>query len=671
MNSLSLFPHQKLDWTISRLEEKMRSTVVDPALRLELARVTVSLGLFHNGGESPCARALGQAKKVLTEDPSSVEALTIAGLALLGMDRPDAAERYLSQALHLDPDRADLQLALGSLERNRGNFAAMLQFLENACYLAPKAWEPHLLLGRSLLAMGRKRNNQRDIEKSQFHLVQAIQNSSNTGLNSGLNRDLGLACLLTGRFREAERFFIRLREAPKYAGIARLYLGQVAYELGKYHNAIQHFRKYLDEKSDDANVIARMAMSWFQLEEYSRAREACHQALMLEPFNLLARHTLGCTLLEEGDPNEAIRVFKETLKEHPDHLPSYLEVVRTRRFAKDISWLHTALRREVANYDRQPLGGHIDARELTRDRIGVLLEEIQQIGPSSTVAVLSAIDHTQDEGLRFLLWEAACRMAETSVASETASALRLPGIHYGIALGEEAVSIGHVIPEHILTAGLDISEADLKKAAVERYDLAHDVQQHRQNLDSERDKARAYQALLLLSIAARGSDSGRDLLKEWSENADTEMAIAARIGLAMVGDVKSIQQLRRSARTREKLEAFQRLLEVAEPAARTTEPHRVKDDVMTRCKTCERTTGQVSHMMTGGGVVICSVCIHETWKNREDLIAPDDAICHLCSRSYFESSGVYRFRGTDICGICIQFSMGMQEREEVERYFSS
>ena len=97
--------------------------------------------------------------------------------------------------------------------------------------------------------------------------------------------DLGIAALLTGRIREAERFFNRLREDPKYEATARLHLGQVAYKLGKHNNAINHFRQYLNYKPDDATVIARMALAWFQLEDYQRAREACHQAMLVEPFN--------------------------------------------------------------------------------------------------------------------------------------------------------------------------------------------------------------------------------------------------------------------------------------------------------------------------------------------------------------------------------------------------
>ena len=75
---------------------------------------------------------------------------------------------------------------------------------------------------------------------------------------------------------------------------------------------------------------------------------------MADPDDLRARHILGCTMLEEGEPNEAIRLFRETLKEHPQHLESYVEMARTRRNGGDIRWLIQALGAEVSNFDRLP-----------------------------------------------------------------------------------------------------------------------------------------------------------------------------------------------------------------------------------------------------------------------------------------------------------------------------
>jgi tetratricopeptide (TPR) repeat protein len=669
---MSLFPHQKLDWTISTLQEKLDRTPSDPGYRVEVARAQLSSGLFHRGGERACSAALSTARKVLNDDPANVEALVIAGLALVSLERADAAVRYLDQASRIDSERADLRIALGALDRLRGELGSSVRQMEVACRLAPEAWEPHMLLGRSLMHLARRHGHpQRLVERCQYHLVAALKLKPPPDQLPPMLKDLGVSCMLTGRHREAEKFFIRLRENSEHRTIARYYLGQVAYQLGKYNNAIQHYRQYLRDRPDDPNVLARMAMAWFQLGDYSRARQACHQALLIEPDNLTGRHALGCTLLEEGDPNEAIRVFRETLKEHPDHMPSYLELVRTRRLGGDINWMVQALNVEVRQFDRIPLGGRLDARQLTRRRIGVVLSELKAHGPSTVPAVLAAIGQTQDECLRFQLWESACAMAESAVADEVSARLREPGRYFSARLGAEALSAAAALPEPVLTSGLMIEETDLKRAAVDRHGPAHDVMAHRANLDIERSKARAYQSLLLLAIASRRSSSGKALLKTWAETADPDMAVASWAALSLYGEPVAAERLRERAASGGGARIVERLLSQVSPRAGITEPRRVSDDEQTRCSTCGRAPGEVTHMMAGGGEVICDRCVVRVWQNRRSMIAADDAVCGLCGRSHFEADGLFCYNRINICSHCVQLSLGLLEREEVDRFLSS
>ena len=319
----SLFTHQKLDWTINKLEDQLHADPQNEECLLKLARAVVCRGLFHGGGEKECNRALALARKVLQDDPGSEDALTIAALSLVGIDRPRAAARYLEQANQIT-DRADIQLAWGRLLTHQGDVGGSIRHFESACRLAPEAWETHLDLGQALLKLGlRRSNDRRIIERSQYHLVQALKKEPSPDQTPRLLKDLGTTCMLTGRLREAEKLFIRLREHTKYAPAARKNLGRVAYELGKYNNAIQHYRQYLRDRPDDPKVLARMAMAWFQLQEYSRARQACSQALIVDPDNVMARQALACTMLEEGENEEAIRVLRELLQDHPEHTPSY------------------------------------------------------------------------------------------------------------------------------------------------------------------------------------------------------------------------------------------------------------------------------------------------------------------------------------------------------------
>jgi tetratricopeptide (TPR) repeat protein len=693
----TLFPHQKLEWNIKRLKEELESKGTDSSKqtlsdlagaaeriaeggpgdaddgkRLELARNLLSRSIFHGGGEQPAGEALHLCRKILAHDPQNVEALTLAGMALLGMNRPEGAQKHLDQAVDLDAERPDLRLCLGILERDKGDRGQAVRQLEFACRSAPDSWETNLFLGRALADLAKPQGNPRRlIERSQYHLIKALQLEPPPDVLSALLKDVGISCLLTGRYREAEKFFTRLREHETYAASARYFLGQVAYNLGKYHNAIQHYRQVLTNRSDDSKVLARMGMAWFQLGEHARAREACQQALLLDPQNLPARHALGCTLLEEGETAEALKVFRETLKDHPEHLPSYIEMVRTRRGGGDDAWLVQALQHEVGAYDRLPHGGSIDARAATRERIQVVLDELRPMGTMVVPSVLSAIDRTQDEGLRFLLWEAALQLAQTSAADTVSQKLKAPGEAYGIDLGIEALTVASALPDPVLTGGLVIEEDDLKRNAVNRHGPSSDVTKHRQRVDEERVQARGYQALLLLALATRRSASGKGILRKWAEKADPDLAVAAWTGLAIYGDADAAGQLVSRAATRGATPLVETLLGLVTPPRTVEIAAGPRDGTSTRCATCGRTQAEVDHLMVGGRTVVCDRCVLRISQHRRSLPAPDGAVCDLCGRGPFEVSGLYAYNGTHVCSACTERSLGLLEREEVERYLAT
>ncbi len=668
-----MYPHHKLEWSTTRLEQRLAAQPEDATARLELSRVLLSRGLYHGGGEAVCAQALQHARKVIQDEPGEVEAKVVAGAALVGMDRPEQAQKYLDEALREAPDRADTHLALGAMYRAMGDRHLAIRHLENACRAAPNSWEAHILLGRALAERARQLGApSRLIERSQYHLVQALKLEPSPDLTAPLVRDLGLSCLQTGRYAEAEKLFVRLRENPKFASHARKHLGQVAYALGKHKNAIQHFRQYLEGHPDDANAIAQTGMAYLALGELDRAREYCNKALLLAPDHLPARHALGCTLLEEGQVPEAVKVFRETLEDHPGDLQSYVELARTRRRTGDVGWLQKALHAEVGAHDRLPfVGGEGAPRALTRRRIEVLLDELRAVGPSSVPAVLEAVERTEDEALRFSLWEAACTLAGGHIADEVGARLRDPGGHYSVNLARNALAAASWLPEPALTAGLNVTLEDIQRAAVERRGAASDLAAHRRNVEHEREVARAYQAVLLLGVATRRSRSARQLLAGWGRDADPELQVSVLASQVMCGDAEAARALVRRAQERGAGAIVERLLAHVSPPRRPGEPKPLGGGSDVHCSSCGRTGKECTHLMSGTKAILCDVCVAAVARNRRAQVAPDDAACSLCGRTHFESRGVYRHNGVDVCADCLDLSMGLLEREEVDKFLAA
>jgi tetratricopeptide (TPR) repeat protein len=668
MSAKSLFPHQQLNWLSQNLEKDLAGSKNKAALSNQLAMVHISLAFFHEGGESACAKANAFARKALLEEGTSVVALAISGLALLGMERPQKAQKYITQAVALGPTEPLVLMAEGEMAKANGDMPALLQCFERACHLLPDAWELNFLFGRSLLASGMRQGESKSIHRALYHLIRAKDLGIIALQKPILFREIGIACLHTGRYSEAERYFLRIQENPNYLYTARYHLGFVAYHLGKFNNAINHFRFCIQQRQEDPKLLARIAACWYHLNDIERAKKACNQTMIRDPFNLMARQILGLCLEEEGNYIESARVFRETLKQHPDDMESYREIVRIRRMSGDIGWMAQALETEVSYYDRQPLGGDIDASLLTLKRIQVILEEFQEAGSVHLSTLLRAIDFTQDEHLRFRLWESAQVMLRDYMSYDFLLKLEEPGKNYGVDVGEAIASLWENFETTSLIAGLSVRDSDLEHAASERYEPAHDVEQHWQNLDKEKQGARVYQALVLLCLGLKKEEEGLVIIRKWASSSDVDMKLTAHLALIISGEFGSLKALKQHARTKEKQDAYQELKKATEEEGPKPQTLRFVYEGAS-CSSCNRKSEAVEQMMTNGVQSICSVCIQDLYNDRANHIAPDDAFCFFSGASHFDTSNLYEFRKIRISEDCVQDFLSEQERLLVDNYF--
>ena len=106
-----------------------------------------------------------------------------------------------------------------------------------------------------------------------------------------------------------------------------------------------------------------------------------------------------------------------------------------------------------------------------------------------------------------------------------------------------------------------------------------------------------------------------------------------------------------------------------QPASRPPRPVTDREDA--RCTACGRTTKECTHLMAGSEANICDVCVVEVGRNRQKLLAPDEATCQFCGKSHLESRGVYRHQNVDICNHCLELSLGLVEREEVDKFLAT
>jgi len=690
---MSLFPHDKLDWTLSRLERQLEGMPDDDGVRVEYAAACLSRAWFHDGGEPWLNRALTHARRVLQRDPGHAGALVVAGASLVGLARLEPARRHLDDALRIAPDDARAHYALAvwhQTARRQGDPESdehrAIVAAENACRLAPDAWEPHALLASLLGGPDPDRvtaRSARRLERSQYHRVLALQRSAPSDREAALLFDLGVGCLARDRLPEATKLFTRLLDDDRYKTSARYQLGLVNLRSGRFKNAVLYLRQHLDEAGDQAAVYARLGSAYLQLGEIAHARDACNRALSVDPTHREARWVLGKAFVAEGRDDEAVRLFKQILEEAPDHTPAFAEVVGSRARRGDRAWLHGALRSEVAAFDRLPVQGRDAApRAATRKRLGVLLEAL---GPSddAVAAILEAIDLTTDEGLRFGLWEAAVDAISVRRAAALRERLADPGRAYAAAAGREVLALARLLPEDLLMKALEIDDEDLRRAAVERRGPARDVGDHRRGVDDERREARAWQALVLLALATHGARAraaddttttsfARALLVRWSAEADADLADAANAALVLLGDEPAGAALRKRAKARGVENLVDAMVaQVAAPSLASLY-HPIAPGEDRTCTTCGRRSNDVPTMMVSAQAAICSHCLADIASQRRALETDDpEVVCALSGKGTFETAAMYVYKGTAVCREVVDQGLGVLEREAVDRYLAA
>jgi tetratricopeptide (TPR) repeat protein len=686
MQSRSLLPHTNLEWTIGHYEPQLAKPNVDPNMRIQYAKMCLSHGLFHGGGESALTRALVQSKKALHEDRNSVEALAIAGMALVKLERMDKAQQFLNMALQRNENDALVSFAYSALARLDGNVDEMLLRLERAVQLAPDAWEPHLMLGRMIFALSKTSKEPHMLHRALYHMLAATTLSPDVlRIVPQVLLDIGVVCLQQKRFADAEKFLYQLKEHPRYGLQAKRNLAEVAFAMKKYHNAIQRFRGYLNQKEamsrtvaaqtrdrvSNADVQSRIAMSWLKLGDLRRAKAECQRSLQFDPHNLFARHTLGCIFVKEGAFAEGVREFRENLHQHPEYIESYREIILVYLQAGDWDWISQALLFEVSNYDRLPIGGMIDARVCTRERIQAIVDELKFSGIDASQIILPVIAMTQDELLRFQLWEAACDATEQCVGIETQEKLRSPERNYSIRLAEDALGAAKHIPLDILMLGLNIQYADIKASALERYPQANSLEEHQRNEKMETRIARSYQMMLLLACSFHSDPRCDELLQRWTSGQnDRNMEIATWTAWALKGHPEAVSRL--AAMTKGSAGSHSHLQTLARSTSRgqSSTPMLREEDRSGSCRICKKKQDAVNHFLTGQNIQICDACIQESFVTNSLKLAERNHSCSLCGNTHLESPPLCKVGPSVVCNHCAQLSLGSAERAFVNKTLS-
>lgn len=694
---------QKFDWKIQKLERAYAQNLSSPELALRLAEAYFQKGYYLGKGDVWFELAIERVSEAIDMGLVTTEACTLLANALYGRHEYDAAGEAYRRALELDPRNALALVGLGNLEKKRGDFQKSREYFQRAAELTPDLWQAHYNLGGAYFQEARSRSFQGSDEllnKAIFHLIRALQLKPFENFVANIHKDLGELFLHTRQYAQARRFFNRLLTHEKYATMAHYYLGLTHYAMGKYQLAIQNFRNFLKAEPDNSLAWARIGLAYLDLREFRRSREACEEAIKRDKENVLAMFTIGCTYMDERNYIDATTAFHKLLETAPDYFPAYVELLKCYYYAKNYEWLFRQLREEVRAFER--CDGYDGGREYyqgargnLRRRIDALLLQLRDIGQRAFPVLQELLNDVQTDSLRFQLWDELFSIGERAKLDEVGGQLQEPTRFFSRELGRTIQHLAAQLPVEQLVKAFAVDEGQLRRMALVRLRGQDDFSQLESTLEQVKLEYLDFQGALIRALALKNTPAAEAFLEGILESSERTLRLAAAAALAYQGNEAAILLLEHEAEHldegpeldrvmdliklgRDKLKAQSRIIpmsaggergRVVELAARRNrqeEPPKTP----TSCAVCGKGQREVERMLAGSKLMICTRCIKEMHKERDLLRTTEqrDMQCSFCRKSIFEVDAFFAKKSLLMCNRCLDMSMGVIEREEVERF---
>jgi tetratricopeptide (TPR) repeat protein len=335
------------------------------ALNPKYPRAHYNLGLSYLLKDNTLALkdAATEFRAELAINPEEFLALYNLGLVYVVDRQYEQATGLLEKAARLRPKNADVHLFLGNAYHGLGKFDKAVVCFRKCIDLNPEldktssfAAEVHFMLGKSLVAIGRPDEGEKELQAArelkakalvtdrnklgaymrseQYKSVQGDKDIIATGLNAPnpmmkeklkdhkalqirvvtqIHNQLGLLEAERQSFGAAAEHFRAAAEGDTPPQDINYNLGLACYKAELYKDAISPFESEL--KTNPTNIAAKhlLGMCYFMVEDYSKASEVLSQVVPAKPNNVSLYYTLSLSLIKQNKVKEAAEVIQRML----------------------------------------------------------------------------------------------------------------------------------------------------------------------------------------------------------------------------------------------------------------------------------------------------------------------------------------------------------------------
>ncbi|MFQ5962992.1 MAG: tetratricopeptide repeat protein [Candidatus Scalinduaceae bacterium] len=219
-----------------------------------------------------------------------------------------AAAQLYQKLLKKQPEHADTNFLLGTLNLQQGNHDTAATFLRKAIKLKPDNVVAHNNLGTALQEQGK-------LDEAVATYNQAI----------AINPDYADVYFNLGNtFKKQDKFYEAIESYRCVIALksddaeVHFNLGNTLQEHGKYDEAVKTYRQVLKLRPDYVIAHNNLATALQELGRLDEAIASFIQAIKLKPNYVEAHYNLGNTLKKQGKFDEAVKYCKRAIKLKPD-----------------------------------------------------------------------------------------------------------------------------------------------------------------------------------------------------------------------------------------------------------------------------------------------------------------------------------------------------------------
>jgi len=301
------------------------------------------------------AEAMAAYQKVLSREPSNIDALFLLGRAYCQQSQFEPGAKAFRTVIALRPGHAPAHTLLGMCLGRLGRPKDALASFERAIEADPKNLMAMISKGDTLAELGRHAD-----AVTQFDKALAIDS---TNIVAWCNRGLALEAL--GRDTDAVGSFERALTLNPNLAEVHFNLANAQQRLQRYDDAVGHYRRAIALRSNLTPAFVNLGRALVALLRWQDAADTYAQALKLDPRSVVVHDAMGFVLWNLERYHDSLASFDKALAIAPNYAATLNKKGRLLYVLGRLEEGRALIERAIAA-DPDNVGNHLVLSEMKR-----------------------------------------------------------------------------------------------------------------------------------------------------------------------------------------------------------------------------------------------------------------------------------------------------------------